>query len=97
MTANKIELDGGKYTVVNELNNGGKLHALRYGEEWRDLTGDGLILAMIHEIEQMREDNKEYKTALMQIAHGDTWTAHPHDIAAWALGLERTEMVGDNE
>lgn len=52
---NRITIDGGKYTLVNELNEGGGLKALRYGEEWRDLTGDGLMLAMYHEIERMQE------------------------------------------
>lgn len=51
----KIELENGKYTVVNELNDGGGLKALRYGEEWRNLAGDNLILAMYHEIERLQE------------------------------------------
>ena len=55
----KIELDGGKYTVVNELNEGGGLKALRYGEEWRNLAGDNLVLAMYHEIERLREQIEE--------------------------------------
>lgn len=49
-----IELDGGKYTVVHE--NGEGLHALRYGGAWRDLCGDGLVLAMVQEIEQLHEE-----------------------------------------
>lgn len=44
--------------------------------------------------ERLRTENAEYKVALMSIAHGNTWVAHPHDIAAWALGLEKD---GDNE
>lgn len=43
----KIELDG-KYTVVL-TNNGGSFRALRYGEEWRDLTGDDMALSMFYE------------------------------------------------
>lgn len=50
----RIELDNGKYTVVNELNNGGDLYALRHGETWRNLNGDNLVLAMFHEIERLR-------------------------------------------
>ena len=48
----RIELDDGKYTVVHD--NGAGLHALRYGEHWRDMTGDGLVLAMAQEIEDLR-------------------------------------------
>ena len=48
----RIELDDGKYTVVHD--SGAGLHALRYGEHWRDMTGDGLVLAMAQEIEDLR-------------------------------------------
>lgn len=50
----KIELCDGKYTVVDELNEGGRLYALRYGEEWRSLAGDQLVYAMFCEIERLR-------------------------------------------
>ncbi|WP_060210220.1 hypothetical protein [Sporosarcina koreensis] len=52
---NKIVLDNGKYTVINELGEGGGFRALRHGEEWRSLAGDGLVLAMYHEIERLNE------------------------------------------
>lgn len=52
----EIELENGKYTVVNELMSGGHLYALRYGEPWRNLNGDNLILAMYHEIERLYEE-----------------------------------------
>ena len=57
----RIELLDGKYTVVNELEEGGGFRALRYGEEWRNLNGDNLVLAMAYEIEELREkqDKKE--------------------------------------
>lgn len=42
----------GKYTVV--LTNEGRLHALRYGQPWRDCIGDGLILALAQDIETLR-------------------------------------------
>lgn len=41
----------GKYTVVHD--NGANLRALRYGQPWRDLVGDGLVLAMAQEIENL--------------------------------------------
>lgn len=47
----EIKLDNGKYTYI--LND--KEHkALRHGKEWRDLTGDNLILNMGFEIEALR-------------------------------------------
>jgi hypothetical protein len=30
------------------------MKALRYGKEWRDLTGDGMVYAMLCEIEELR-------------------------------------------
>lgn len=57
----RIDLRGGKYTVQH--NNGANLKALRYGEEWRDLTGDGLVLALVQKIEELEEcllDAKEW-------------------------------------
>jgi hypothetical protein len=66
----KIVLDGGKYTVVNELNEGGKFYALRYGEEWRSLAGDNLILAMFYKIEQLTE----------RISEADNLLSEAHDL-----------------
>ncbi|MDQ0174454.1 hypothetical protein [Bacillus chungangensis] len=54
----KIELDGGKYTVVNELDDGKGFYALRHGETWRNLVGDNLVLAMFREIETLKEENE---------------------------------------
>lgn len=49
----RVTVYDGKYTVV--IMPMGGLFALRYGEEWRDLTGDGLVLALAQEIEELRE------------------------------------------
>lgn len=48
----RVDLERGKYTVVMEQD--GRLHALRYGEEWRDLVGDKLVLALAQEVELLR-------------------------------------------
>ena len=42
----KIELEGGKYTLLVPAP--GYMLALRYGEAWRDLTGDKMIGAMFN-------------------------------------------------
>ena len=49
----KIELADGKYTVTHD--NGNNLKALRYGEDWRDLVGDGLVLALVQRIEELED------------------------------------------
>ena len=50
-----VTVADGKYTVIMPANGG--LKALRYGEEWRDCCGDGLIYALAAEIAELREKN----------------------------------------
>lgn len=73
---NQIEIENGKYTIINELQSGGRLTALRHGGEWRDLTGDDLILAMYHEIERLRKENDELydeHQTYVEREWGDDW------------------------
>ena len=51
----ELELDEGKYKIIfNE--NPYEFKALRYDKEWRDLTGDNLILALIYKIIEMESE-----------------------------------------
>ena len=48
----RVSVEGGKYTyVVTETN----AHVLRYGELWKDATGDKFTYSMAAEIESLRE------------------------------------------
>ena len=49
----KTEIKVGEYSVIHE--NGTNFHALRHGEQWRDLTGDNLVLALVSRIEQLEK------------------------------------------
>lgn len=49
----KIEVADGKFTLEFDPERGMK--ALRYGQMWQDLTGNGLVLAMAQEIIALRE------------------------------------------
>jgi hypothetical protein len=51
----------GKYEVSHE--NGLNLKVLRYGEEWRDLSGDGFVLALVQRIEELEEQVKKTEGA----------------------------------
>lgn len=64
----KIELNNGEYTVINELGNGGGFRALRYGEEWRNLAGDNLVLALYDKIESLQNTLSEAE-GLLSEAH----------------------------
>lgn len=55
--ADELKLDvtvgDGKYTV--QMNSDGRLVALRYGEEWRDCCGEGLIYQLAATVQELRE------------------------------------------
>ena len=53
----RITVCDGKYTVI--MTKDGNLRALRYGEEWRDLVGDGMVLSLAQEIDDLRQKIKE--------------------------------------
>jgi hypothetical protein len=48
-----VTTDDGKYTVV--MPEEGGLHALRYGERWRECVGDNLILTLAQNLEAARD------------------------------------------
>jgi hypothetical protein len=52
----EIILEDDKYTVLHE--DGANLRALHYGEPWRDLVGDGLVLALVQRIEYLNRGIK---------------------------------------
>jgi len=47
----EYDLGGGKYTY-RRLKGGGQ-KCLRYGEQWRDLTGDSMVYAMMARLEEL--------------------------------------------
>lgn len=53
MTAERIDINDGKYSVIND---DGRLTALRYGEPWRNLSGDNLIYWMFVEIVNLKAE-----------------------------------------
>lgn len=65
----EVSLDDGKYTVVYEIKetpNGGRntaFYALRYGRPWRDLLGDGMVLALVHRIEELEKEIEDVHDA----------------------------------
>lgn len=49
----RVSIEDGKYTIVQPED--GVSYALRYGERWRELLGDSLMLSAAYEIEELRE------------------------------------------
>jgi hypothetical protein len=60
----RIELEDGKYTALYD---NGILIALRYGEPWRDMTGDKFTAALVDRIDQL-ETKIEADRAAMRLA-----------------------------
>lgn len=57
MTIQRIDVNDNKYTVgFDEAT--GKLSAERYGEPWRDLTGDNLVYWLAMELQEARDKIK---------------------------------------
>ena len=48
-----VTVADGKYTIKQDAS--GRLTALRHGESWRDCNGDGLVCALAHEVDSLRE------------------------------------------
>lgn len=68
----EVSISDGKYTVVFDPDHG--LRVLRYGEPWRNATGDNLIFSLaqaVRELEaerdRLREANKESNQLLKEI------------------------------
>jgi hypothetical protein len=57
----KVEVE--EYAVIWD----GKLTATRHGQEWRDLTGDNLVLSLAMALDQERERARELLKACEQI------------------------------
>jgi len=52
-----VTICDGKYTIV-QVSTGGT-RVLRYGEEWRDVTGDNVIGGLAWELQEARERIKQ--------------------------------------
>lgn len=57
-----VSVDNGKYTVIQT--DDGYVSGLRYGEEWQDLTGNNLVLALAYEIDRLRDGLKTLRVAV---------------------------------
>jgi len=65
----KLDIENGKYTFIQRPDGG--CEALRYGEPWRDLVGDSLVLCMAQEIERLREKIDELDRIAWEESMGD--------------------------
>ena len=88
MSGVNISICDGKYTVIQAPT--GTTRVLRYGEEWRDVTGDNVIGGLAWELQEARDRIKrleEAGDALYEGWIGYGFTKDKH-LAAWRIAKE---------
>lgn len=70
-----IDLCDGKYTLIYDLQVG-KSECLRYGEPWRQLVGDKMVLACFDEIVGLRQQRDELLAKVEMLERELTATQH---------------------
>lgn len=72
MSGVNISICDGKYTVIQAPT--GTTRVLRYGEEWRDVTGDNVIGGLAWELQEARDRIKRLEeagdAAIHEAGHG---------------------------
>jgi len=61
----RVTVANGKYTLIFDPRGG--LRCLRHGEEWRDLVGDGMVLALMQEVQELRKEPEYVKNIRWRI------------------------------
>jgi hypothetical protein len=69
MEQEKITFADGKYTIL--IKQTGGLECLRYGEPWRDLTGDGMVYSLACALSEARDTIEELKSQIRLASGGD--------------------------
>lgn len=76
------DYEDGKYTVTFDEQSGA-LKALRYGDEWRDLSGDKLVYCMLAAHADAQAEIARLRGALEKIVEsGGAWS---HKVSSEAL------------
>lgn len=92
----RIDLCDGKYTIVCDLDKG-QMECLRYGEKWRDLCGDKMVLAMFDRIVELQikewELIAEKSPALVEVRR----QLASRDAEVAELKAECDELLGAQE
>ena len=86
MSGVNISICDGKYTVIQAPT--GTTRVLRYGEEWRDVTGDNVIGGLAWELQEARDRIKRLEDELM-----DMKNKHAVLVADVVLNEDRAERI----
>ena len=83
MSGVNISICDGKYTVIQAPT--GTTRVLRYGEEWRDVTGDNVIGGLAWELQEARDRIKRLEEA-GDALENDNYTSD--NLEAWRKAKE---------
>jgi hypothetical protein len=88
-----ISICDGKYTVIQAPT--GTTRVLRYGEEWRDVTGDNVIGGLAWELQEARERIKRLEEDLMDAKN--QYAVLVADVALYEDRGERIKRLEESE
>ena len=86
MIGTNVSICDGKYIIIQAPT--GTTRVLRYGEEWRDVTGDNVIGGLAWELQEARERIKRLEEDLM-----DAKNQYAVLVADVALYEDRGERI----
>lgn len=81
MSGVNVTICDGKYTVIQEPTGGTRV--LRYGEEWRNVTGDNVIGGLAWELQEAREKIAKLEVALEGTVNWIVQLADSGDAGFW--------------
>ena len=81
MSGVNISICDGKYTVIQAPT--GTTRVLRYGEEWRDVTGDNVIGGLAWELQEARDRIKRLEDAGDYLCAAAAFMGWHDKIEAW--------------
>ncbi len=92
MSELNVSICDGKYTVIQEPTGGTRV--LRYGEEWRDVTGDNVICGLAWELQESRKCIKRLEESRTVAAANSLANMLSYEDAI--TKIKRLEKAGDD-
>ena len=86
-----VSICDGKYTIIQDAS--GRTKLLRYGEPWRWVTGDNVILGAAYEIEKLQERIKQLEDNRTMAAANSLANMMAYEDAV--AKIKRLEKAGD--
>lgn len=86
MSGVNISICDGKYTVIQAPT--GTTRVLRYGEEWRDVTGDNVIGGLAWELQEARDRIKRLEEAGDALCAAAAFMGWHMEIEKWNKAKE---------